>query len=168
MRVFAARARQALGQDLHREIGAKIDDQRMAGLLTQALRQRVDGAALDTLLGDHQFTTHAVTRIGEADVLDWRSGKLVAEDFRPLDEKAAVGGLESIDANACGFQHRHPLRIRSQMRPRCATKGENGGRAVESLPARAGDELGAKPIEPLEPGAEQRRGFHLLGEDAAR
>ena len=98
LRVLAARAREALGQRLLRQVGAEIDHQRMAGLFAQALGERIDGAALDALLRDHQLAAHALSGIGERHVLDRRAGELVAEDGRPVDEEAAVGGLEGIDA----------------------------------------------------------------------
>ena len=54
------------------------------------------------------------------------------------------------------------------MGPACAAHGEDGGRAVKALPALAGFQVHAEAVQTAEPGAEQRRGLHLLWKDAAR
>ena len=140
----------------------------MAGHLAHALRQGIDGAALDALAGNHHLAAHPVAGIGQCHVLHRRSGKAFAEHFRPVDQKAAVGRLERIDPDAGALQDRHPRRIGAQMRPTGAAHGKDGGRSIEARPAAACHERHAQAIETVEPGAQQRRGFHLFGKHPAR
>ena len=73
-----------------------------------------------------------------------------------------------MNRDALPGEDRQPGGIRTKMRPAGAAQRKNGRRAVEALPLGAGDELHAQRVKPAQPGAQQRRGLHLLGEDAAR
>src|SRR5690606_7807289 len=103
----------------------------------------------------------------------------------PSHIKTAIGGTERRDVDAAFGEQSRPCAISAKAGPACAAKSEygrvdaegdiafkcvetEGAFAGPSGPAMACVEGNALLRKPPRPGAQQRRGFHGGGEDAAR
>ena len=133
----------------------------------------VDRAAFESVAGDHQLADGGHFPGADVEVFQ-RLALGLRENFgRPFVFPAAVRGGERVVGDAESFENRGPAAVGAGLRPRAAAEGEDdgigsGGLAVfksESAGWIEGDkpvvhlETHAPSAQPLDPAAEQRRGF---------
>ncbi|MNL19547.1 hypothetical protein D3C87_1407540 [compost metagenome] len=151
--------------------------------LADRRRQGVDQTAFDTGGGDHAFTEpgHVVVE-ADSDVFQRGTGEFADQQIAPgLHFEAAIARLQRRQSYAALLQWQHPGAVRTEARPTAAAEGEQGGVGVYGFfafgagdaqvtlfipakPAVAGVDNYAAVAQALEPGAQQRCGFHVGGE----
>ena len=115
---------------------------------------------------------------------EWRAGEAFPYFRRPVDEEAAIGGLQRRNRDSLGAKSVDPKAIRPEARPRGPAKRENDRRRLNARLARrrhetkrpvltktekagAWNKVDAKLAEAPQPGAKERRRLEALRKDAS-
>ncbi len=169
------------------EVRAQVDRQVGVAVAGNRVAQRgadsVDGAAFQAIARRHQFALHVATGKADGDILQRRASEFVGERGRPGDLETGIGRLEGCQLHTPVGQVCRPAAVAAEPRPRGATQRQDSdvGLDIQAADRRGEDQLFVVPAQPvvaqvqgdalvgqsLEPGAQQGRGLHRLGEDAA-
>src|SRR5690606_35637420 len=100
--------------------------------MAQGRAQGIRQAAFNPVTGDNKltgfaFSTAVVGGYAEADMHDWRSGKVLAQVITKGQIKPSVTGLTGIDGHAALLQYMHPATIGAVFRPGGSVKNKYHG-----------------------------------------
>ena len=146
--------------------------------------ERVDRAAFEAGARDHCLAPNAHLAMRKRYSFEWRAGEAFPYLRRPVDEEAAIGGLQRRNRDSLGAKSVDPKAIRPKARPRGSAKRENDRRRLNARLARrrhetkrpvltktekagAWDKVDAKLAEAPQPGAKERRRLEALRKDAS-
>ena len=193
-RARAARMRDLGGDPLCRMRGQKVEPQRGLARLFECIAQRcgqgVDQAAFDAGCGDHELALAIAAAVrGQhcGDGFHRVAGVAGGEVFAPGDIKTAVGRAEGGEVDPEVGERRRPATVRAEFGPTGAPQGEDDGcglcrdfasrrgkaqavaqrRFFNALPAVAHVDAQAAIAQAVQPGAQERRGLHAGGKNAA-
>ncbi len=179
-RVLAARLREPADELVLGLVRPQIDVQLGIAVerddVAQMRRKRIDRAAFDAVARDDGLAALDAIAGLEQRVLQRLTGEALAENIAPRNGESAVGRTQRRNRYALLSEDARPVTVGAKPRPACtaerqerrsrphgltlASRFERQRIAVPSQPMMAQAELDALPIEPREPGAQQRRSLH--------
>ncbi|MCY1422436.1 hypothetical protein D9M71_381130 [compost metagenome] len=182
---------QRLGNLVHRLVRQQVEQQHPFALTVDGLAHRrrpgIHQATFHTLRGENELTlARRAAGYAEGNVLQWCTGEFVREQRAPACHfKTAVAGLQRRDIHSPFGQQRLPATVGAEPCPAAATQSQyhdgsvnqafalwisnpQGTLGIPAQPAMAGVDNYPTVAQALEPGTQQRCGFHVGGEHPAR
>src|SRR6202020_82277 len=146
--------------------------------------ERVDRAAFEAGARDHRLAANAHPGVRKRYIFEGGAGEGLPYLRRPVDEEAAIGGLQRRNRDSLRAKSVNPTAVRPEARPRGPAERENDRRRLNAYLARrryetkrpvllkaekagAWDKIGAKLAEAPQPGAKERRRLEALRKDAS-
>src|ERR1700722_2070170 len=169
------------------EVGLEVDIYRRRSIdcdrIPKRGGERVDRAAFEAGARDHRLAANAHPGVRKRYIFEWRAGEGFPYLRRPVDEEAAIGGLQRRNRDSLGAKSRDPTAVRPEARPRGSAERENDRRRLHARLARrrhetkrpvllkaekagARDKVDAELAEAPQPAAKKRRRLEALRKPA--
>src|ERR1700722_18796277 len=122
------------------EVGLEVDRYRRRSLNCDRFPkrggERVDRAAFEAGARDHRLAANARLRVRKRYIFKRRASEGFPYSRRPVDEKAAIGGLQRRNCDSLSAKRLDPRAVRPEARPRGAAERENDRCRLNALLAR--------------------------------